>query len=170
MFGLSAMRRHLGEWISIRARAERTPPRLTLTITFGELPDGWPTGRRHARTWAGLAGLVLIAPFVVALAAGVLRTAGYAQPYEWLAGEPIAILAVTLSLFIGIPVAIAMNLWRVTRVGLRRESTALDGLLAVEFAPLHLIVLVAAVAVGALFVGHLAADSYACLNGVRSAC
>jgi len=23
---------------------------------------------------------------------------------------------------------------------------------------------------GGLFVGHLAADSYACLNGVRSAC
>jgi len=170
MLGIATVRRHLGEWVSVHARAERNPPRLIVTFTFGELPEGWTAGARHARTWAGVAGLVLIAPFVGAVVAGVLRTAGYAQPYEWLAAEPAAVVAATVSLFIGIPVAIAMNLWRVTRVGLRRDTGALDGLLAVEFAPLHLLVLAAAIAVGALFVGHLAADSFACLNGVRSAC
>ena len=167
---VAAFRHHLGEWMSIRVRAERVPPRLTLTLTFGELPAGWARGARSAHTWAAVAGLVLIAPFTVAVVAGALHGAGYAQPYDWLAREPVAILAATISLFIGIPVAIAMNLWRVTRLGLRREPGGLDGLLAVEFAPLHLVVLAAAVAIGALFVGHLAADSYACLNGVRSAC
>ena len=167
---VTPLRRHLGEWISVRFRAERTPPRLTLTVTFGEFPAGWTRGARTAQTWAAVAGLVLIAPFTIALVAGVLRGAGYGQPYDWLAREPIAILAATISLFIGIPVAIAMNLWRVTRLGVRREPGGLDGLLAVEFAPLHLAVLAAAVAIGAVFAGHLAADSYACLNGVRSAC
>jgi hypothetical protein len=170
MIGLDGLRRHLGEWISVHAHAEREPLRLTLTITVGELPAGWRRRSTYARTWTGLAGLVLIAPFTVALIAGVLRTAGFAQPYDWLAGAPAAIVAATVSLFIGIPVAIAMNLWRVTQVGLRRQAGALDGLIAIEFAPLHLIVLATALAVGALFVGHLAADSYACLNGVRSAC
>ncbi|HEX9363362.1 MAG TPA: hypothetical protein VGA47_06235 [Candidatus Dormibacteraeota bacterium] len=66
--------------------------------------------------------------------------------------------------------AIAMNVWRITRVGWRRHAGALEGLVALEVAPLHLLVVLVAVLVGGLFVAHLAADSYACLNGVKSAC
>ena len=100
----------------------------------------------------------------------MLRSVGIGQPYEWLAGSPAAIIAATISLFIGIPVAITMNLWRIARIGLRREAGALDGLLALEFAPLHLVVVLAALAIGGAFVAHLAADSYACMLGVRSVC
>ena len=63
-----------------------------------------------------------------------------------------------------------MNLWRITRVGWRRREGSMDGLIALEVAPLHLLVVLAALIVGGAFVAHLAADSFACLNGVRSAC
>jgi len=164
------LRAHVGEWISIRAHAERAPLRFTLTLTLGELPEGWTRARGHARTWAGIVGLICITPFVLLLAATLLRSVGLGAPYAWFSASPIAILAATVSLFIGIQVAIAINLWRITHVGFQRRSGAVEGLVALEFAPLHLIVVLAAVVVGGLFFGHLAADSYACLHGVRSAC
>jgi hypothetical protein len=159
----------VGDWISVRAHAERRPARLTITFTLGELPEGWArTG--GARTWIGLLGLVCIAPFVVLLAATVLKGIGVEQPYAWISQSEAAIIAGTVSLFVGIPVAVVINLWRIGRLGLKRHDGGLEGLIALEFAPLHLIVLLMAIAVGGLFVGHLAVDSYACLNGVRSAC
>jgi len=146
------------------------PLRFAFTVAFGELPEGWDESSRRASTWAGIAGLLLLTPFIALAATGLLKSVGIGQPYEWLAGSPAAIIAATISLFIGIPVAITMNLWRIARVGLRREVGALDGLLALEFAPLHLVVVLAALAIGGAFVAHLAADSYACMHGVRSAC
>ena len=107
---------------------------------------------------------------MVLLGAILLRALGFGAPYAWLTSSSIAILAATISLFIGIPVAIAVNLWRIARLGFQRRAGALEGLVALEFAPLHLVVVVTAVLIAALFVGHLAADSYACLNGVRAAC
>ena len=167
---MTSIRTHLGAWISVRAQAKRTPPRLTVEVAFGELPEGWTRSHRHATTWAGLFGLVCITPFVALLAATVLRDLGVTAPYDWLSASPFAILAATISLFIGIPVAIAVNLWRIGRFGVKQSAGGLEGLVALEFAPLHLIVVAMALLVGGLFLGHLAADSYACLNGVRSAC
>ena len=167
---MSWVKQHIGEWISISAHLERRPPRFTLTITLGELPDGWARTQRPERTWAAIIGLLLLAPFIALLAAGLLRALGLTAPYELLASSPTAIIAAAISLFIGIPVAIAMNLWRITRVGLRRDARSLEGLLALEFAPLHLVVVLAALLIGGAFVAHLAIDSYACLTGVRSAC
>jgi hypothetical protein len=164
------IREHAGGWISVRARAERTPPRLAVTLTFGQLPDGWHPPHGRAQTWIGIVGLVCIAPFIALLIASLLRIAGIAAPYAWISDSSVAILAGTMSLFVGIPVAIVINLWRIARVGVHRASGALDGLVALEFAPLHLLVVMAALVVGGLFVGHLAADAYACWNGVRSAC
>jgi len=164
------MNHHVGDWISVEARAERKPPRVTLTLALGEMPEGWPRAAHHARTWSGIVGLVLIVPFIALLATSVLHNAGVNGPYSWLSSSPPAILAGTISLFIGIPVAIAMNLWRITRVGWRRREGSMDGLIALEVAPLHLLVVLAALIVGGAFVAHLAADSFACLNGVRSAC
>ena len=170
MVRMTPIRSHLGAWISLRAHAERRPPQLTVTFAFGELPEGWSRSHPHARTGIGLFGLVCIAPFVALLVATLLRGLGVTAPYDWLSASEFAILAATLSLFIGIPVAIAVNLWRIGRVGVKHEEGGLEGLVALEFAPLHLIVVATALFIGALFVGHLAADSYACLNGVRSAC
>jgi hypothetical protein len=163
-------KRHLGDWIAVHARAERTPPRVSLAVSLGELPEGWDVPRGRSRVWPGLVGVVCLAPFLGLLAASVLRALGVWAPYAWISNSRTAILAVTISLFIGIPVALAINLWRIARVGLQRRGGGLDGLVALEVAPLHLIVVLAAGLVGALFVGHLAADSYACMNGVRSAC
>lgn len=160
----------VGDWISVRAHAGRNPARFTLSFTFGALPDGWSSSRSHARTWAGLLGLLCIAPFAVLLAATVLRAAGIGGPYAWISSSEVAIVAATISLFVGIPVAIAVNVWRIGRIGLKKNDGALEGLVALEFAPLHLFVVATALAIGGLFVGHLAADSYACLNGVHSAC
>jgi len=167
---LGSIRRHTGEWISIRAHLEGAPLRFTLTIMLGELPEGWARPANQARTWAGIAGLAVISPFLVLLVAAALRGLGAHAPYAWIAGAPAAIIVASISLFIGIPVAIAMNLWRITQLGLRRQARALEGLVALELAPLHLVVVAAALLMGGLFVAHLAADSYACWSGVRSAC
>src|SRR5438552_14675558 len=129
------MNYHLGEWISIHARAERVAPRFTVSITLGDLPEGWQPGGKHARTWSGLVGLVLIAPFVILLTASVLHNLGLSAPYSWLSGSTFAILAGTVSLFIRIPVAIAMHLWRITRLGWRRRARSVAGLIAIEVAP-----------------------------------
>src|SRR5438045_9604617 len=117
---LTGIRRHLGEWISITAHAERTPPRLTLTMTLGELPEGWPRSGLHARTWTGIIGLVLITPFIALLLGTVLRGAGHGEVYGWLSASPAAISAATVCLFIGIPVAIGMNAVRTPGIGFAR--------------------------------------------------
>jgi hypothetical protein len=102
--------------------------------------------------------------------AGLLHEIGLGAPYNWVAANPVAILYASVSLFIGLPIAFAINVWPITQLGMRRDVDEVEGMLALEVAPLHLAVVVVAVIVGGLFAGHLAADSYACLNGVRSAC
>src|SRR5437879_13149102 len=96
------MNYHLGEWISIHARAERVPPRFTVSITLGDLPEGWPRGGKHARTWSGLVGLVLIAPFVILLNARVMHNLGLRAPYSWLSGSTLAIIVVTVCIIFGL--------------------------------------------------------------------
>ena len=170
---MDTLRRHLGEWISVHAHAEREPLRLTLSISLGELPNGWAKARGSgsARLWRGIAGVVLIAPFVLLLVASLIRQiVGFDGPYQLFATSSVAIVAVTISLFIGLPVAFALNVWPITRFGLRRQVGRLEGLLALEVAPLQLAVVVVSLLVGALFVGHLAVDSFACVRGVHSAC
>jgi hypothetical protein len=159
-------------WVSARARAERKPWRVTLIVTTGDLPPGWsrPARSTAARAWAVVFGLVLIAPFVLLATAGALRWAGVGLAYDWIASSPPAILAATVSLFIGIPIAFVINAWPITRLGLRRGAGELEGLVALEVAPLHLAVVLLALVAGGAFVAHLGADSYACLNGVHSAC
>lgn len=170
---MSPLQRHFGEWISIHAHGEREPLRLTVSIALGELPYGWTKTRSQASAhpWRGIAGLVLIAPFVLLLAATVIsQLTGFSGPYELFATSPVAILAATLSLFIGLPVAFVLNLWPITRFGLRRQGGWFEGLLALEVAPLQLVVVFVSLLVGTIFVGHLAIDSYACVRGVHSAC
>jgi hypothetical protein len=162
----------MGDWFSIYGYAERVPPRVSFTLTFGELPEGWPKPQRPrvARRWVGVLGVVLIAPFILLIAAYLLRAVGAHGPYDAIAGSPTAILLATLSLFIGFPVAFSINVVPITRLGFRRHAGWLEVLVAVEFAAIHLVVVLTVLIVGVLFVGHLAADSYACWKGVRSAC
>ena len=163
---------NVGDWFSVYGYAERVPPRVSFTITFGDLPEGWTKSQkpRAGRAWIGVFGLVLIVPFILLLAAYLLRALGVHAPYDLIAGSPPAILAATLSFFIGFPIAFVLNVVPITRLALRRHSGVLEGVLAVEFAPLHLVVVLTTLVVAFLFVGHLAADSYACWKGVRSAC
>jgi hypothetical protein len=164
-------KQHFGDWFTVHARAERTPPRLTITFALGELPQSWARSKPNAaRTWPAVFGFLLILPFAALLVANALSRFGVQAPFHWIGSSTVAIVAASLSLFVGIPVAFVINLWRIVRLGVRRRQGELDGMLALEFAPLQLAVVVAAVVIGGLFVGHLAADSYACLNGVRSAC
>jgi hypothetical protein len=169
---MTANRSFIGDWISVRAYAEREPLSFTVSITLGELPAGWARSKRSAATKcrAGIAGLVLVAPFALLVGAGFLHAIGLGAPYSWISFSPAAILAASVSLFIGLPVAFAINIWPITWLGMRRQADELEGVLALEVAPLQLVVVVVALLLGGLFAGHLAADSYACLNGVHSAC
>ena len=169
--GVIVIGKHFGDWLTVHAHAERTPPRLTITFTVGELPQSWARSQRSAaHTWTALLGLLLLLPFIALVGANALHAAGVQAPMQWIGSSSIAIIAASVSLFVGIPVALVVNLLRILRIGLRRHHGEVEGLLALEFAPLHIAVAAAALVIGALFVGHLAADSYACLNGVRSAC
>jgi hypothetical protein len=170
---MSWVKGHLGEWISVHVHAERHPFRLTVSLAVGELPGGWvkPRPARLGLAWLGAAGGLLRAPFVLLVGAALVRNAtGLSAPYDWIAASPAAILAATLSLIVGVPLALAINAWPITQLGLRRKPDQVEGLVALEFAPVQLAVVAIALAAGLLFAGHLAADSYACLNGVRSAC
>lgn len=162
----------MGDWLSIYGYAERIPPRVSFIITLGDLPEGWTKRQRPsmARTWIGLAGLVLIAPFISLVGAYLLRAVGAHGPYDSIAGSAPAILAATLSLFIGFPIAFVLNVVPISRLAFRRHGGWLEVLAGVELAPLHLVVVLTTLIVGGLFVGHLGADSYACWKGVRSAC
>ena len=164
--------KHFGDWLTVHAHAERRPPRLTVTFTLGELPRSWAARSRQgaARTWTALVGIALLLPFAALVAANALHSVGVIAPMQWIGSSSIAIVAAAISLFVGIPVAFVTNLWRIVRIGLRRGHGELETLLALEIAPLHLAVSAVALLIGAMFVGHLAADSYACLNGVKSAC
>jgi hypothetical protein len=157
-------------WISIYGYAERVPPRVSFTITFGDLPEGWTKRPKAARVWIGLLGVLLIAPFVLLLTAYLLRAVGVPGPYDLIAASPPAILVSTLSLFVGFPVAFVLNVVPITRLDLRRHAGSREFLVAVEAAALQLAVVLAVLIIGGLFVGHLAADSYACWKGIRSAC
>src|SRR5438132_12187740 len=118
MTARSRVERHGGEWISIATHIERAPFRFTLTFAFGDLPEAWHESRRRASTWSGIVGLVLLAPFIPLAAAALLRTVGIAQPDEWLAGSPTAIIEASISLFVRIPAAIAVDWWRLPRLAL----------------------------------------------------
>lgn len=169
---MTSHRSHIGEWVSIRAHAERDPLSLSVSITLGELPAGWVKSKQSPATkyWAGIAGFVLVAPFLVLVAAALLHAIGLDATYSWVSTSPVAILAASVSLFIGLPLAFAINIWPITRLGMSRRPGGLEGVLALEVAPLQLAVVFVALIVGGLFAAHLAADSYACLNGVRPAC
>jgi hypothetical protein len=169
---MTSHKSHIGDWISVRAHAQHNPLSLTVSITLGELPPGCPKSRQSPATrhGAGIAGLVLVAPFVALVVTALLHAIGLNAPYSWVSTSPVTILAASASLFIGLPVAFAINIWPITRLGMSRRAGGLEGLLALEVAPLQLAVVFVALLVGGLFAAHLAADSYACFNGVRSAC
>src|SRR5437660_11117039 len=97
MFARSRAERHEREWISVAAHVERAPLRFTLTFAFGDMPEGWNESRRSASTWAGIVGLVLLTPFMTLVAAGLLKSVGIGQPYEWLATSPAGIIAASIS-------------------------------------------------------------------------
>ena len=90
---------------------------------------------RVARTWIGVLGLVLIAPFLLLIAAYLLGAVGVHGLYDPIAGSPPALLSATLSLFIGFPIAFVLNVVPITRLALRPHAGVLEGLLALEFVP-----------------------------------
>lgn len=159
-------------WMTFHGHAERRPLRMTASVSVGRLPEGWskPARAYRARTWIGIVGLLLLAPFIALVAAGMIRAVGVTVAYDWIAHNSVAILAVTVSLFLGIPIALVSSACRITRLGVRREAGRLEGLMALELAPLHLIVVGLALLSGGFFLGHLAADAYGCMNGITSAC
>jgi hypothetical protein len=71
--------------------------------------------------------------------------------------------------FISVPIAFVLNVVPISRLAFHRHAGWLEVLAGVELAPRRLVVVLTTLKVGGLFVGHLAADSYACWKGVRSA-
>ncbi len=116
-----------------------------------------------------LLGLLVTLPAALGLAAGfVKQVLGIATFYDSMSMWNQTLMKG--SLFIGAPLALIAGVLAVTRVGFARAQDKLKTSLAVQVNPIVLLSIAVALAVVAIFYGHLLADGWACLRGIAKAC
>lgn len=118
----------------------------------------------------GAVALTMVAPAVVLLAgAGLTSVVGHAGSdlSSCVAFVPPVVVAILLACPL-----IAMVLLAAARLrfGVERREGAWHGRIRLELANGELAAAILGLSLIAVFVGHLFADGYACLNGVRRAC
>ena len=120
------------------------------------------------QSWLPLLAAILTLPFTVALAAAAIsnavRSAGDAGPHG--AGP------LRLGLVIAFGPVAALLLFAIARIRVHfgHQDGRWVGRISARLNGWELAVLLVALAVVAVFFGHLVADSWACANGLRSAC
>ena len=118
----------------------------------------------------GVVALTLVAPaFGLLVSAAVMSVSGHAG-FE-LSNRVAAVLPLAGVIVLALLV-LAMVLLAVARlrVNIERDDEAWHGQIRLELARGELVAAVLGLSLIALFVGHLLADGYACLNGIRRAC
>jgi hypothetical protein len=150
-------------WVlSLDVRHDAGDHDVALHLAHAEQPA------RNSSTSVRIAGtLLLCAPLLWAIGQSVLRAANGSGPAS--SGLDPAIVRVWA--LAGPVVALGLNLWwsgraRTRRVGDRAVVRTFS--LTLDPVSVALIALAGILAVG--FYGHLAADAWACANGLRSAC
>jgi hypothetical protein len=120
--------------------------------------------------YLGAVLLTLIALPVVLLASAALSSvtghAGFDLLTHVAVIPPVAVALVLVCPLIAVVVPAAVRL----RVTVERSEGAWHGRIRVELTKGELAAAVLGLSLIAVFVGHLVADGYACLNGIRRAC
>ncbi len=132
------------------------------------------SGRRdpvRVNPWILVAALALTLPFAVGLTAAAVTSAAHTKAGSvptWLygAGTPGAGRLLAL----GPPLALLLLALSRIRLHAAREAGRWVGRVTARLSAWELAVGLVALAVAALFFGHLLADSFACANGLRTAC
>ena len=118
----------------------------------------------------GAVALILVAPAVALLvSAAVISLSGQAG-FE--ISDRVAPVLPVAGVIVLALLVLAMVLLAVARlrVNIERHDGAWHGHINVELAKGELVAAVLGLSLIAVFVGHLLADGYACLNGMRRAC
>jgi hypothetical protein len=129
----------------------------------------------RGRTWmrAGVS-LLLLAPLIAAIAAGILQRAfGFDGPQNVLTsfeGGGVRTAALHIWVFLGPALALVLNALWMTRLRVARPAGGIAADLTVRLGVVSAVVLAAVLFLAAAFYGHLVADAIACSNGIRSAC
>jgi heme/copper-type cytochrome/quinol oxidase subunit 2 len=118
----------------------------------------------------GAVALTLVAPAVALLVTAAVMTLSGQAGFE-LSKRMAAVLPVAGVIVLALLV-LAMVLLAVARlrVNLERHDGAWHGHIRLELTRGELVAAVLGLSLIAIFVGHLLADGYACLNGMRRAC
>jgi heme/copper-type cytochrome/quinol oxidase subunit 2 len=118
----------------------------------------------------GSVALTLIAPAVALLVSTAVMSVSGQAGFEL--GNRVAVILPVAGVIVLALLVLAMVLLAAARlrVNVERHDGAWRGHIRLELARGELVAAVLGLSLIAVFVGHLLADGYACLNGVRRAC
>ncbi len=112
--------------------------------------------------------LMLCAPLLWAIGQSVLQATHILSPSESAGAAPMLIRAWA---FAGPVVALGLNLWWSGHTLVRREGGhGVTRTFSLTLDPVSIVLIALAGFLVVAFYGHLAADAWACSNGLRSAC
>ncbi|MBV9101069.1 MAG: hypothetical protein JOZ46_11155 [Candidatus Dormibacteraeota bacterium] len=138
--------------------------RAAVSLSF----ERWRAEQTVTRRWLVLLAAVLTVPFAAALAAAAVDSAIHAAPAHAAvaAGSP----GWARLILLGPPLALILLALSRVRLHAQRDEGRWTGTVSAQLGWLELAVGLLALAVVVVFFGHLVADSWACANGVHSAC
>ncbi len=149
---------------------------LELARSNGAIVGNFRIGIQDANTNAlrirmgiALIGLLVTLPAALGLAAGFLKQF-FGIPAFYDSMQTWGMTLMKASLFIGAPLALIAGVLAVARVGVARAQDHINAFLSVRVNPIVLFSIAIALAVVAIFYGHLVADGWACMRGISSAC
>jgi len=160
------------EWaLRVRVRAGRGG--LAAGLRFSPAQAQAPEARR--RTWIRAAvSLALVAPLIVAIAAGILeRSYGVDGPQNVmvaLEGSGMGAAALRVWVLLGPALAVGLNALWMTQLHVVRPGGGMAADLTLRLGVISVPVLALVLFLAVAFYGHLVADAVACSSGVRSAC
>lgn len=131
-----------------------------------------PRDGGRASHWPAIAGAALTLPFAVALALNAIANYTHAFSYEsipaWLLGGDPPGWGRVMSL--GPPLALVLIAAARLRFHIRHEEGRWIGAFTAHLDRWEIAVGVLALSIAGVFIGHLAADAFACANRVTHAC
>ena len=124
------------------------------------------------RRWVLLVAALLTLPFAVTLTLSALVQAHVLSHglSGWLFGSTPGQQTFGRALTLGPPLALVLLAIATIRIHVGRSNSGWSARAEAVLTPAEMAVALIALAVAAIFFGHLVADSFACANGDRAAC
>jgi hypothetical protein len=160
------------EW-AFRVRVRAGKRGLAAGLRFAPALTEAPGAR--GRTWMRAAvSLTLVAPLIVAIAAGILQGSfGVNGPQNAVAAVEaggVGTAELRLWVLLGPALALALDALWMARLRVARPAGGIAADLTVRLGVVSALALALVLFVAAAFYGHLVADAIACSSGTRSAC